>query len=308
MVSAIIPTRNRPALLAKAVRSVLAQTTPIAECIVVIDGQDNRTAEMLSTMGDARIRAIHLRDRVGGSEARNVGIRAAQGDWIALLDDDDEWLPEKTERQQKEARYMDKRFPVIGAMHIARTPTVDLFRPTWFPNENTHISEYLFCTRGLRRGCGSMQTSGIMALKSLFEKVEFKTGLKKHQDYDWLLRANCVEGVAFRVVPEPLTIWNVEDNRESVSRVEDWRFSLDWARSVRNLMTSKAYAHFIVTQCLRSAMNQQESWYVFEQLLRESLGSSMDIRCLSSAIVYGLFPMRLRRRLRNFIVALERRR
>src|ERR1700744_4710601 len=94
-VSAVIPTRNRPGLVCRAVESVLKQTIADLEVVVVVDGPDAATALALQEFHDPRIRCIELQQNVGGSEARNVGIREAQGTWIALLDDDDEWLPTK---------------------------------------------------------------------------------------------------------------------------------------------------------------------------------------------------------------------
>ena len=84
-VSAVIPTRHRPGSLLRALESALAQTHSPAEVIVVIDGPDPATESMLSTMTDERLRVLALPAAVGGSEARNVGVRAASGQWIAFL-------------------------------------------------------------------------------------------------------------------------------------------------------------------------------------------------------------------------------
>ena len=65
------------------------------EAIVVIDGPDAASQHALARIGDARLRVIALPESVGGSEARNIGARAAASRWIALLDDDDEWLLNK---------------------------------------------------------------------------------------------------------------------------------------------------------------------------------------------------------------------
>ena len=96
VVSAVIPTRNRPELLCRAVRSVLSQTIRDIECIVVIDGPDMATVNALREIADARLSVMELPENVGGCEARNLGARAAKGEWVALLDDDDEWLPQST--------------------------------------------------------------------------------------------------------------------------------------------------------------------------------------------------------------------
>jgi glycosyltransferase involved in cell wall biosynthesis len=99
LVSVVIPTFNYGCFVSEAVDSVLAQTHSAIEVIVVDDGSTDDTAERLSPYGD-RIRYLR-QDNQGLSGARNTGIRAARGDWIALLDADDVWHPRKLEVQMR---------------------------------------------------------------------------------------------------------------------------------------------------------------------------------------------------------------
>lgn len=96
-ISVIIPTWNRARQLAGALESVYRQTYPPHEVIVVDDGSDDETRDIVS----GRFPAVHYRhqENRGVSNARNTGIGLATGDWIALLDSDDEWMPCKLERQ-----------------------------------------------------------------------------------------------------------------------------------------------------------------------------------------------------------------
>lgn len=96
-VAAIIPTYNCAGFLPAAIASVRAQTVPMAQIIVVDDGSTDNTAEVVNQLG-SDIRYIQQQN-AGPSAARNVGIRAAETEWVALLDADDLWLPDKTERQ-----------------------------------------------------------------------------------------------------------------------------------------------------------------------------------------------------------------
>jgi glycosyltransferase involved in cell wall biosynthesis len=96
LVTAIIPSYNYGQFVTEAVDSALAQTTPV-EVIVVDDGSTDDTQERLAPYGD-RIRVIR-QPNAGLSAARNTGIREARGEWIALLDADDYWHPNKTELQ-----------------------------------------------------------------------------------------------------------------------------------------------------------------------------------------------------------------
>ncbi|MBD2771540.1 glycosyltransferase family 2 protein [Iningainema tapete] len=96
-VSVIIPTYQRANLVSQAIESVLAQTYTDYEIIVVNDGSQDNTKEVLAGFGD-KISVIN-QDNLGVAAARNVGIMAAQGRYIALLDHDDIWLPTKLEKQ-----------------------------------------------------------------------------------------------------------------------------------------------------------------------------------------------------------------
>lgn len=96
-VSVVIPTYNHGPYVEQAVRSVLAQTYPAAEVLVLDDGSTDDTAERLRAFGD-RIRYVYHENR-GRGATRNRGIELASHDWLAFLDADDLWLPEKLARQ-----------------------------------------------------------------------------------------------------------------------------------------------------------------------------------------------------------------
>ena len=100
-VSVIIPTYNRAHLVGRAIRSVLNQTYQDFEIIVVDDGSTDNTEEVVKSFNDPRIRYIRHEKNRGGSAACNTGIRAARGEYIAFQDSDDEWLPEKLEKQMQ---------------------------------------------------------------------------------------------------------------------------------------------------------------------------------------------------------------
>ncbi len=90
-ISVIIPVYNRPVLIKRAIQSVLNQATPPRETIVIDDGSDDETPQVLQSYAD-KIHIIRQVNR-GVSAARNLGIRQASAEWIALLDSDDEWTP-----------------------------------------------------------------------------------------------------------------------------------------------------------------------------------------------------------------------
>jgi glycosyltransferase involved in cell wall biosynthesis len=99
LVSVIIPTHNRAAMLNRAVNSVLTQTMKDFELIVVSDGSTDNTQEVLEKIKDQRVYFLKHESEKGSAAARNTGIYTSRGKYVAFLDDDDEWLPTKLERQ-----------------------------------------------------------------------------------------------------------------------------------------------------------------------------------------------------------------
>lgn len=99
LVSIITPAYNCDQFIGDTIRTVLAQTYPHWEMIIVDDASTDRTAAVVSSFSDPRIRYYRLPKNVGGAEVRNAALRLARGRWIAFLDSDDLWHPEKLERQ-----------------------------------------------------------------------------------------------------------------------------------------------------------------------------------------------------------------
>ena len=97
-ISAVVPTRNRPSQTVEAVKSILSQTRPPDEVIVVDDGSTDDTVDAIERLGGDV--TVIRREQAGVSAARNAGIEAASGEWIAFLDSDDLWLPEKLRAQE----------------------------------------------------------------------------------------------------------------------------------------------------------------------------------------------------------------
>jgi len=98
-VSVVIPTYNRADVLPRAVDSVLGQTVADLELVVVDDGSTDDTADVLASYDDDRLRYVAHETNRGANVARNTGIEAAEGEYVAFLDSDDEWKPTKLERQ-----------------------------------------------------------------------------------------------------------------------------------------------------------------------------------------------------------------
>jgi glycosyltransferase involved in cell wall biosynthesis len=269
-VSAIIPTRNRPDLVCRAVRSVLAQTVQELECIVVIDGPDSATVEALEAIRDSRLKVLALQENVGGCEARNTGARAAQGEWVALLDDDDEWLPKRLEKQLESAAKTKVPVTMVASLFLDRGTDSELVRPRKFPDEGQHIAEFLWCEVTPLGGiAGFPQTSTWLIRREFLLEVPFTKGLKCLQDLDWLLHAFADPRMRALFVDEPLAIFHNDYARDRLATWIDWQYSYRWAMQNRHLFTRKAFGFFLVIYCVNPAAQQGAGWSELRSLLRD---------------------------------------
>jgi len=135
-VSVIIPTYNRAYLIGRAIQSVLNQTYQNFEIIIVDDGSTDDTKEVVKKFQeqDRRIKYVKHEKNKGEAAARNTGIKTARGEFIAFQDSDDEWLPEKLEKQMKIFEGVSSRIGIVytsmhridkeGRKHDFKTPTI----------------------------------------------------------------------------------------------------------------------------------------------------------------------------------------
>jgi glycosyltransferase involved in cell wall biosynthesis len=247
LVSVVIPTRGRAALVLRAVRSALAQSYSPLEVVVVLDGPDPETAGAIDSLQDPRVRPHQLAETLGGAGARNAGVAAARGGWVALLDDDDEWLPGKLTAQMSSAAESRAPSPIVCSRIIARSPSSEYIWPRRLPRPGEPVAEYIFARRSLFQGEGLIQSTMIFAPRELFLMVPFTEGLPGHQDWDWIVRATAAEGAELRFVDAPLAIWYIEEKRASISRTAAWEESLAWIESRRDMVSRRAYAAFLMT-------------------------------------------------------------
>ena len=269
-VSVVIPTLNRPALVQRAVRSALAQTVPNIEVLVVIDGPDSSTREALRTVDDPRLRVIERENRGGAPSARNHGVAEARAEWTALLDDDDEWLPDKLALQLAVAKEAPFDRPIVGSRLFMRTPRAEFVLPRLLPVPGQPTSEYLAVRKGLFHGDGFIQTSTILAPTRLLREVPFTEGLRRLQELDWTLRSLQRPDVGLVYAPEPLVIWYADENRPRVSFDSPWRQSLEWLKETRSRVTPRAYAALAMSVVSSMAVASRSPRVCFG-LLREAV-------------------------------------
>jgi glycosyltransferase involved in cell wall biosynthesis len=301
-VTVVIPTCNRPDLAVRAVHSALAQTHRDLEVIVVVDGPDDDTTTALAAVGDDRLRVIVLPQRGRAPRARNIGAAEARGRFVALLDDDDEWLPHKIETQLALAAASTAASPIVATRLINRTPRADSVMPRRLPAVGEPLSEYFTVRRGLFYGDGFIQTSTIMAPAELLRRVPFTVGLRRQQELDWALRAIREDGVELLYAEEPLVLWHQDEDRERISLQNPYDEQLAWLRANRHLFTPRAYAAFTLSVISSMAAPGREGRH-FRELLAEARrhGRPAALDYLTHLQIWAL-PPRLRARLRDLVV------
>lgn len=274
MISVVIPTRGRPQLLQRAIRSVLVQTYQDFEVVVVLDGVDAKSAAAIEEFKEPRIQLLTLPQPMGGAAARNAGVVVARGRWIAFLDDDDEFRAEKLALQLKSAMHSGSidRTLTVCKVNVVGDRVTGVW-PTRFPGPGESIVEYLFCRKSLRQGEAFLQSSTYFVSRILALRVPFRQNLKRHQDWDWVVRLQREAGVKIVALPQVLTVYH-RDDVPSVSRQGGWETSLDWGKSTVAPESPRAYSFFIATQCVtRLDAEQCWEWSVLRQLSGECFES-----------------------------------
>jgi GT2 family glycosyltransferase len=197
LVSVILPTRDRLELLRRAVGSVRAQSEPRLELIVIDDVSGDGTGAWLERLRseDSRVRVLRNTVASGGGGARNQGIRLSRGAWVAFIDDDDEWLPRKLERQLQTLQ-LNAAAVACSCSYIVRSASRT--SKVIATRANTTVPELLIYNW---LGGASVCLCSSAALRNI---GGFDPKLKAAQDLDLWVRLRQQGDVA--VCPEPLVV------------------------------------------------------------------------------------------------------
>ena len=196
LVSVIIPVYNREKFLAAAIDSVLSQTYRHIQIIVVDDGSTDQSGTIARSYADVE---YIYQENQGVSLARNKGIDAAQGEFIALLDSDDMWLPNKLETQ---IIYMLKN-PHID---ITLTRIKNFLEPdTEIPDSDPEVPSWFNCKYALQDSTG-FTLATMLSRRSVFNRVGyFSSEYQSLEDVEWLWRAKD-QNIYYEVIPEALVL------------------------------------------------------------------------------------------------------
>lgn len=241
-ISVVIPTVGRPELL-RAVQSVLDQSEDVHEIIIAAD-----TDEEIALPPDPRVSIVRVGPRAGGNAGRQRGVQVATGDVIGLLDDDDEWLPEKVATLKPLIPTTGDDWIITSRVLLARSDGSELIQPDFAIGPGEDIRRYMFSKRSPRSGHGFVQASTLFFPRELALEVPFDPELRFHQDVSWLTSvARSKPDLLVLQQWEPLVKYHATEG--SVSRRIAPEGSIDWA--VRHLDDDRRLlGDFILTQSL----------------------------------------------------------
>lgn len=264
LVSAIITTHNRLTLLKRAIESVYAQTYPNIELIVIDDNSTDGTKEYCENQPFQYIYIPPTESR-GGNYARNLGIKAAKGEYIAFLDDDDYWLPEKTEKQIALIENKDCELVHCGRKLEIVTPQGIIYRDT-LPNPSDYGDMHKkillkFCTT----------TTNILAKRSaLIDVGMFDENLGFWQEYELTIRM--AQRKPFYFVNEVLSVYRVDvkDGQRLTNKYDKWK------QAVRYIHTKHAD--------LYNKLNTKERLKVYFLVISDAM-----VRCKSAGLKWKYY-------------------
>lgn len=225
MISVIIPTHNRAAFLSRALHSVLAQTYSDFEVIIVDDGSTDNTADMVRACVDSRVHLIQ-QTKQERAAARNTGVRHAQGDFVAFLDDDDLWAPARLESALRAFDSANVGVVYTGWRYIDEREHL-LPQAPYVPEKRGQLlREFLF-------DCWFPTSAALVRRESIEHAGEFDPALVPVEDWDMWIRI-AEHGEEFSFAVEPLLMYRLHEQNSTKT--------LDRLESSSHTMLEEAFA------------------------------------------------------------------
>lgn len=249
--SVVIPYYKNAKEIKRSLSSVFAQTFQDFEVLLINDASPDweMALPIIKSFDDNRLKIISHETNQNGAVARNTGIKAAQGEFIAFLDADDEWLTAHLSNLLKTQKNNDSDLLYSScSVHSFNDFKYVLPKKSFLSSKN--LSEYLFCDSGF------IATPSIMIRTSKAQQILFNEHLKRHQDYDFLLRLEA-DQIKFAWSKEVTVIVHWEEN-DIESKGGTWEFSEKWFKEYKQYMSSKAKTCFMLKfVVLRLLQNRQ---------------------------------------------------
>jgi glycosyltransferase involved in cell wall biosynthesis len=285
IVSVIIPVYNREFELRRAVKSVLNQTIQDFEILVVDDFSELDLEGVVKSVNDTRVKFLRLPKKGNANVCRNLGIKEAEGNYIALLDSDDEWQPNHLEKKI-EAIERTKTDGVFGSTIIdnGSNQRVVLSRPL---KENESMINYLLSD-------GLAQTSSYCFTSSSVKKIAWDESLFRHQDLDFSVRFS----KAYKFTPT-LDATSIVHWKKGEKRTEHFesmiRFIKTNKQDISPVNYCKYHRQIYANICNRNDVEQSvKNYYKSESIRYMQVLSLTDYMSTFGANRSGIYKLYLR--------------
>lgn len=291
LISVVIPTYNHAHFLKEALESVQAQTYSHWEAIVVNNYSEDNTIEVVEGFVDPRIRLVNFRNHGIIAAARNEGIRQARGEYVAFLDSDDLWKPEKLIRCMERLLH---GFDVVCHATIKQWKNGETHILIYGPEKRAQYKSLLYQGNCFATSATVVRKSILIKVKGFDENPEYVTA----EDYDlWLRISKITKHISF--IKEPLGAYRVhQENLSSIGTklfnaecaVLDFHFSQEKKHGfIANLKKRKRYAITYYNQGVIFKKNghvREAFIYFFQSLKRNCLLIESYIACVSLVLVF----------------------
>jgi len=288
--SVVIPVYNRSNLIKSVLESVLKQSYKNFEIIIVDDYSDDikELKQHIECISDKKITLIEHGENKNGAAARNTGIKAAKGEYICFLDSDDTWplnrlaivkeSIEQTERPKNIIFYGQVCYDYLDKKNKGTLSPLDSIG-------SNKVADYLFVHNGL------LQTSTITCSREVALKVGFDERYKRHQDYDFCLRAEAA-AIAFQFINKPLSNWAIYGGESTIKKGATFEFCQFWISEMEQYFSVQAKSSYLIKVLFPIAIETGNFSSAFNILVKNAKYVPMNIvltgvyRGLKSIIKY----------------------
>lgn len=303
--SVIIPTYNSTAFIERTVESVLNQTYEDFELIIVNDGSKDTTSTVLKQLAerDQRIKIITTPNSGGPVVPTNIGLTTAKGKYIAFLDHDDEWRPNKLEAVRDAFLYN----PHVG--FVASNVEIYNEQDGTTSVSNAPIKGNNVSVNDMIAGKYFNTFSMLVIKKETLDRVGFlDKNLSVFADYDIIVRMLSA-GFVHVFLPDPLVIYRVHDNNTSamaksaLKRIEDLeRITTKYQNKYRNHRKSLSIIHHAIARIHLHINNKKDAVHHFKKsLIYDKYNPAAYVRLMAS--YFGEKPYRALRKIQTIIGA-----
>lgn len=290
-VSIVIPTYNSSGCILDALFSIVRQTVSAPIEIVIIDDNSNDFEKLkhvvttfFSTRCNNQLSFVLIKNEInlGGGYSRNIGIENAKYQFIAFMDSDDIWCENKLSSQ-----IMSYKPNSILTSAVLKGPSIkeSIVLPKEKKRVNETVSDALFVHNKL------IQTSTFFMSSDIAKKIKFNPSLPRHQDYDFLLRA---EAAGYFIIQDeqPLSFWRVEDasTNRFIKKKATPEFFINWFGEYRKYMTTDAAIAY-VSKNIFSACMITKKYSLFNDFYFSEAFSILE-RC---KIIVGIVSWRMKK-------------